>query len=251
VGSLWQDPIGALVEKELRALVRTPRFRVVFIMGFSFSLVILVPMLARHGTGPDYLLLLIFGYSMLLLGECCFWNVLGFDRGAAQLYFLVPRPFRQVLMAKNMVAALVVLAEFLCISTVALVFRLNFTGVQWLEAMAAGSVMALELVAAGNLASVHMPRAADPANVWRSGAAGRTQGLVTLMLPAVAAPIALAYLARYAFDTNLAFWGVLALVAALAGVFYWVSLDSAVKAAGRKKEDITAALSTGANPINS
>ena len=34
-------------------------------------------------------------YSLLLLSEVCFWNSFGFDRSAAQIYFLAPVPFRR------------------------------------------------------------------------------------------------------------------------------------------------------------
>jgi ABC-2 type transport system permease protein len=42
--ALLGDPLGVLVEKELRFLSRTPRFRLVFTMGFSFGLLIWLPM---------------------------------------------------------------------------------------------------------------------------------------------------------------------------------------------------------------
>jgi hypothetical protein len=32
--------MGAIVEKELRSLARTPRYRMVFVMGFSFGLMV-------------------------------------------------------------------------------------------------------------------------------------------------------------------------------------------------------------------
>ena len=40
------DPLAAIVEKELRSLARTPRFRTVFIMGFTFGLADYAAMLA-------------------------------------------------------------------------------------------------------------------------------------------------------------------------------------------------------------
>ncbi len=42
--ALLKDPLGALIEKEFRFLVRSPRFRLVFLMGFTFGLVIWLPM---------------------------------------------------------------------------------------------------------------------------------------------------------------------------------------------------------------
>ena len=40
-----RDPMGAIVEKELRSLARTPRYRMVFVMGFSFGLMVWLPMI--------------------------------------------------------------------------------------------------------------------------------------------------------------------------------------------------------------
>ena len=50
-GWLWRDPLAGMVEKELRSLARTPRFRTVFIMGFTFGMLVWLPMALRphHG----------------------------------------------------------------------------------------------------------------------------------------------------------------------------------------------------------
>ena len=47
---LLPDPLAAVVEKELRALSRTPRFRMVFIMGFSFGLLVWLPITLGRAT---------------------------------------------------------------------------------------------------------------------------------------------------------------------------------------------------------
>ena len=59
----------------------------------------------------------------------------------------------------------------------------------------------------------------------------------------------LAYGARYAFDSNFAFFAFLAFAAALGAVVYWVALDSAVKAAERRRELIITELSRTAGPV--
>ena len=85
---LFRDPIAALVEKELRFLSRAPRFRLVFLMGFSFGLLIWLPIafgkVASHDSwlSRNYLAL-VSAYALLLLSDCLFWNVFGFDRSAA------------------------------------------------------------------------------------------------------------------------------------------------------------------------
>jgi ABC-2 type transport system permease protein len=62
-------------------------------------------------------------------------------------------------------------------------------------------------------------------------------------------PVALAYLARYAFDTEWAFFGVL-VFGAIVGVFaYFYSLQSALRAAVDRREQIIGALSRGEGPI--
>ena len=247
-----RDPMAALVEKELRSLSRTPRFRVVFIMGFSFSLLIWLPMMTGPGRGgpPDSFLTLMMGYSLLLLGESCFWNVLGFDRAAAQFYFLSPAPFADVLRAKNVATGVVVTLELLAITTVALVLRMPVTLGRFAEAAAAGLVTTLLLLAAGNLGSVHMPRATDPTDVWRKAAAGKTQALAIFISPLLAGPVLLAYLARYAFDSQWAFWGAMAVCAGIACVAYWMALESAVATALTRRESITSALSAGSGPVS-
>src|SRR5262249_22663153 len=84
---LFPDPFGALVEKEIRFLARSPRFRMVFLMGFTFGLVVWLPMVFNR-TGDarpimgDHYLTAVSVYALLLLGEACFWNLFGFDRSA-------------------------------------------------------------------------------------------------------------------------------------------------------------------------
>ena len=90
--ALWRDPLGALVEKEIRFLARSPRFRLVFLMGFTFGLVIWLPVaFGRTGATQSFLgnnyLTVVSVYSLLLLSEVCFWNSFGFDRSAAQIVF--------------------------------------------------------------------------------------------------------------------------------------------------------------------
>jgi len=70
-----------------------------------------------------------------------------------------------------------------------------------------------------------------------------------LLYPLLMAPIGLAYLARYAFETDAAFYAVLLSGYAVAGMTYQVALDSAVEMAEKERERIVTALSATQGPI--
>jgi hypothetical protein len=83
----------------------------------------------------------------------------------------------------------------------------------------------------------------------RTRSPGGTQALMLFLYPVVFLPAALAYFARWAFDSQIAF-GVLAVMGAIGAALYYVSLDSISGFAERQKEAMTAALSAGQGPIS-
>jgi ABC-2 type transport system permease protein len=117
------------------------------------------------------------------------------------------------------------------------------------EALSVALVLSIFLLGAGNLLSVRQARGVNPDNSFRRGAAGRVQAMLFLVYPIAFIPAGLAYLARYAFDSQLAFFGVLLFDAVLALAMYKVALDSAVATADARKEQMIAALSQGDGPI--
>ncbi len=249
---LFRDPIAALVEKELRFLTRASRFRMVFVMGFSFGLIIWWPMAFGHRQhswmGSNFITVVSL-YAVLLLSDVLFWNAFGFDRHAAQFYFAAPVRLRTVLIAKNIAAGFFVLLETTIAMIVCALLRLPFTPLHVAEAYAATLVASLLLLGIGNLTSLYSPRAVDPARALRSARSGRIQGLMLLVYPVVALPLFLAYAARYAFDSEAAFFGVLAVAAIFGATTYKVAMDSAVEMAEAKKESILSALSQGQGPV--
>jgi len=252
-GRLLPDPLGALVAKELRTLGRSARFRLVFFMGFTFGILIWLP-LAMRGPGmgggtSENLLLWVSLYAALLLGEVLFWNALGFDRTAVQAYFVMPVRLRTVLVAKNLTALLALLAEIAMVTAALAVLRIRFPLAKIPEAFACTLLLALFLLALGNLSSVMVPRPMDPASSWRQASSGKVQGLMLLLYPLLMAPIGLAYLARYAFETDTAFYAVLLSGYLVAGMTYRVALDSAVEMAEKERERIVTALSATQGPI--
>jgi ABC-2 type transport system permease protein len=252
----FPDPLAALVEKELRFLSRAPRFRLVFLMGFSFGLLIWAPMALGNTGSPHPLFLenfltLVTVYALLLLSDALFWNCFGFDRGASQIYFLVPVKITTVLAGKNLAAGFFVVLEMTAIAAVSLVLHLPVTAMQILEALFVAAVVTLFLLSIGNLSSVYNPRPVNPAKSFRTASGGRTQALMMLIFPAALIPVALAYVARYAFNTEWAFFAVLAASGILGGLVYFYSLGSAVRAAGDRKEQLITSLSQGPGPIES
>lgn len=245
---IFPDPLAALIEKEMRFLLRAPRFRLVFAMGFTFGLVIWLPMALGRGHsrmfGLNYLTFTCV-YSLILLGDVCFWNAFGFDRAAAQVYWAMPVRFSTVLIGKNLTALFFVLLEILSIASACAILRMPMTPARVMEAFTITLVVALYLIALGNLTSTLNARPINPAKAMRAGSPGRMQALLFLLYPVAAAPVLLAYAARYAFDSQTAFYIVLAISGLIGVAVYWVSLESAVAAAHRNMEKLLAALAQG------
>ncbi|HTA69847.1 MAG TPA: hypothetical protein VK776_16280 [Bryobacteraceae bacterium] len=254
--ALLPDPLAALIEKELRFLSRAPRFRLVFLMGFSFGLLIWAPIAfgqasSQHSLVAENYLTFVSVYALLLLTDALFWNCFGFDRSAAQIYFLVPLKISTVLMGKNLAAAFIVFLEIASITFVCTLLRMSVTPIQVVEALAVTCVVTIFLLAIGNLSSVYNPRSVNPAKSFRSAASGRTQAVLMLTFPLALTPVFLAYLARYAFNSEWALFGVLLGGLVLGGVVYFYSMGSAVRTAELRKEQIMTVLGQGEGPIQS
>jgi ABC-2 type transport system permease protein len=254
--ALVPDPLAALIEKELRFLSRAPRFRLVFLMGFSFGLLIWAPIAfgratSQHSLVAENYLTFVSVYALLLLTDALFWNCFGFDRSAAQIYFLVPLKMSTVLMGKNLAAAFIVFLEIASITIVCTLLRMSVTPIQVVEALSTTCVITIFLLAIGNLSSVYNPRSVNPAKSFRSAASGRTQAVLMLTFPLALTPVLLAFLARYAFNSEWAFFAVLLAGVVLGAVVYSYSMAAAVKAAEERKEAIITVLGQGEGPIES
>jgi ABC-2 type transport system permease protein len=247
------DPLGAIVEKEMRFLSRAPRFRLVFFMGFSFGLLVWLPLalqpdMANSAYAANYLTFVTV-YALMLLGEVSFWNTFGFDRSAAQFYYLAPVQFSTVVLGKNIASAVFVLLEVAAVTVACAVLGMPISLPKTAEAFGVAVVLSTLLIAAGNLGSVYYPRPVNPAHTWRSSGAGKMQALLLFLYPVFSIPIGLAYLARFAFDSALAFWGILAVGGCFAWIVYRISMDSVLEAAEARKEIIIGELSQGDSPV--
>ena len=254
----FNDPLAALLEKELRFLSRAPRFRLVFLMGFSFGLIIWLPIaMGRLGPGSrtgflaDNFLTVVCIYALTLLAEVAFWNHLGFDRAAAQLYFLAPISYRSVIVAKNLAGFAFLLLELAAVSLVMVGLRLPLHFGQFVEALAVTLVLGLFLASVGNAGSTLYPRPVDPSQSWRSSSAGRFHTLLLVFYPLASAPILLAYAARHLTESTLAFYGVLLVGVGIGCIIYQMVLNFAAGRAERDREKIIATLSATAGPVAS
>ena len=75
-------------------------------------------------------------------------------------------------------------------------------------------VICLYLLAVGNLTSLNYPRAVNPERSWGRASRGKVALLLLLTYPLLGIPVLLAYAARFAFESQAAFYGVLAFSAA-------------------------------------
>lgn len=248
------DPVAAVVEKELRALSRTPRFRMVFIMGFSFGLIVWLPMtFSGRGAGSsmvaEHYLTVVSVYALTLLGQVSYLNTFGFDRSAAQVYFSVPVSIAQFFAGKNIAVVLFLAVEMLAVTLAAFILRIHMVPGTVLEAFVVTAIVAEYLLAIGNLSSVHFPRAMNPERVSQGGAASRMQALIFLFYPIALLPVFLAFWARQVFGSELIFSIILAFAAILGVAVYWIAMDSAVRAVVERREKILMELSGSEGPV--
>jgi ABC-2 type transport system permease protein len=252
---IFRDPLAILVEKELRSLFRTPRFRMVFLMGFTFGLMVWLPIVlgkqAQRGAVQQNFLVVVCVYALALLGQVTYWNCFGFDRSAVQIYFVAPPPIRVVLLAKNVASLVFAYLEVLVLTVLTVVLPVGIRLGKIFETLIVVGICSLYMLALGNVSSVQYPRALKPEKVSQGGASGRFQSLVFILYPFALLPVFLAYLARYAFASQVAFVAVLAFAAILGGVLYGIAMESAERTVTKERERILRDLSYGEGPIAS
>jgi ABC-2 type transport system permease protein len=150
---------------------------------------------------------------------------------------------------KNLTALFFMVLEIAMVTAVCALLRMPLGVRRYAEAYGVSAVVMIFLFSAGNLLSIRQARGVDPGNSIRTGAAGRLQALLFAIYPVTFAPILLAYLARYAFESEAALFVVLGLDAIAGVIVYRLALDSAVNTADLTRESMIAALSTGDGPI--
>ncbi len=252
----FEDPLATLIEKELRSLVRTPRFRIRFGMACIFSVLIFVPLAANTSrAGSNFLDRNFFPvttlYGLLLLSDAVILNVFGTDRAAAALYFVAPIHFASVLRAKNIVAVICASLQAAIVLAFTAVLRHHF---EWLDAVSSfgsSAVVGVFFLAVGNLTSVSLAWPSDPKQMLRRTAGGRLQLWVLGCSVGMAILIGAALLARWALDSYWAFVGVLGIELVVAAIVYKVATDTALERSLTERERMMDQLSKSAAVIGS
>ncbi len=246
IGNLFQDPVAALVQKELRSLVRMPRFRVILGMACIFSTVLFLPMVMREGVKTVYPFANL--YALLLLSDILLLNIFGTDRGAAQLYFLSPTPLATVFKAKNVVAWIFVFLINLLVGLITF-FVAHEAPIDIFAGFLSSMVATIHLMWAGNLLSVMTPRPSDPSSTMQKKGNAKNQLWILACTIGMGLLVGFAYLARWAFDSDWALVGVLGLEFVIGYVVYRVALDSAVERGMAERERMIDTLSKTSSPI--
>jgi len=162
-------PIGAVIEKDVRALLRT--LPLLYAVGAPLLLVLVFSTVFFRNGGvqaPIFPLALPVCMVYAQLGFTqIFYNNLGTEGAGIQLYFLSPTPFRTVMLAKNLLHAflfgLVAMAAALLAG-----FRLGFPSLDVAAATAAWVLFSLPCnLAAGNIFSLKMPYRVNPGRITR------------------------------------------------------------------------------------
>lgn len=245
---LFDDPLAALLEKEMRILSRSPRFRVIFGMACFFSALVFFPLAfgRNHSSFMEgNYLPVINTYGLLILGEVLLWNIFGFDRKAAQIYFVAPVPFETVLRAKNLAALAAIVLMTLFTTTLGYVLHASITPAGVLGSIFLTLILTLFLLACGNLTSVIIPRAIDPNQAFRNQNAGKATLWLLICFIVMAIPVGLAFLARWAFRSDWVFLLVLCGDLIVGLIVYKIATESAVARAESRREQFLEALSQG------
>jgi ABC-2 type transport system permease protein len=251
---LLPDPLAAMVGKELRYVLRSPRFRFLFLMGCSFGVVVWLPFAIRRGApvgGPvqSSFLALVSLYALMLLGQVTFLNSFGFDRSAARYFFWMPVSPAQLLVAKNLVAGFFVALQVLVLGFICFLLGVLTAPWQLLEALAVAGIASLYMASAGNVTSVLFAAGISPERISRAGGGRGVQGLLALLYPVLIAPLLAAYFARYYWHTLQGYFLLLGIALFGAAALYSATLSLAARLAWVKREHLLTDLTRGEGPL--
>ncbi len=162
-------PIAAVIDKELRSLLRT--LPLLWALGVPVLMVLVFASLFRNiassaGNSFPFALPLCMAYALLGFTQL-FYNNLGAEGAGIQLLFLSPTPIRTVLLAKNLFHSMLFVLDALLAATL-FTLRLGLPDGAIVAATAAWLLFALPCnLAAGDIFSLTMPHRINPGRISR------------------------------------------------------------------------------------
>jgi ABC-2 type transport system permease protein len=237
-------PLAALVEKEVRALMRT--LPLLWALVVPVLMVLVLASLFRGNSSvtvssfpfalPMYVAYALLGFTQL------FYNSLGAEGAGIQLLFLSPTPIRSVFLAKNLLHSTLFVVDALLAGTLASL-RLGWPSGTMVAATVAWLLFALPCsLAAGNVFSLTMPYRINPGRISRQhGSHANAISSVLVQLGMILVGAAVFGLSWYVEKPWLAVPIFLAL--AVAAVLVWMRVLGNVDAiANRRRDALIAAL---------
>ncbi len=236
-------PIAAVIEKELRTLLRT--LPLIYAIGAPLILVLVFSgVFIRSGSAGAVFpmaLPLCLVYAQLGFTRF-FYNSLGAEEAGIQLYFLSPTPIRTVLLAKNLFHSLL-FGLTLLVAGILAVLRLGPPDPMVLLATMAWILFALPSnLAAGNIVSLTMAYRVNPGRITRQGGS-QANALLAVIVQAAAMGVGAAVFGLcWYFDKM---WIAIPAFLVFAGIaiYIWIrGLGNADQLANRHKDSLLATL---------
>ncbi|MGD0903372.1 MAG: hypothetical protein ABR924_10575 [Terracidiphilus sp.] len=237
-------PIAAVMEKELRTLLRS--LPLLYAVGTPLLLAIVFSAAFLRGGGPaghvfPMAVPIAMVYSLLGFTQLIY-NNLGTEGAGIQVYFLSPTPIRTVLLAKNLFLS----ALFLLVASLAGVLcslRVGVPDGAMVAATGAWLLFALPCnLAAGNVFSLTMPYRIDPGRIARRRGS-QANALLSLLVQLAVIGVGAGVFSVCWFLGNL--WLAVPVFVALAvgAVLVWMRvLGHADRMANSRRDDLMAAL---------
>lgn len=241
---------GAVAQKELRVLTRSPMMFVPLAMPVLLLMLFHFRSAGVHVARGEAVRRAVAGfgfplgmaYALLVLTNLIF-DALGTEAAGVQFYFVSPASFRQIFMGKNLAYAVILAAEGVLIYLTVVFTSRPPSAVIVVLTLVGLALAALCDFMAGNLLSLYLPRKLDLTRLGRQSGRG-TSGLAALALQAVVGGIVgLAVLAGVLLH-NLWLAALLLLgLAVAAAAVYGVMLQQLDRIALTRRETLIAELS--------
>jgi len=215
-------PIAAVMEKDVRSLMRT--LPLLYAIGAPLLLVLVFSgIFIRNGGAQPSMFPLALPVCMVYaqLGFTqVFYNSLGTEGAGIQVYFLSPTPFRSVLLAKNLLHALL-FAAVAVLAGVLTTLRLGTADNAVIAATGAWLLFSLPCnLTAGNLFSLKMPYRVNPGRIARQRGS-QANALLSLLVQLCILAVGAAVFSMSWFLDRMWMATPIFLVLAVGAVFVW------------------------------